>query len=54
MAKISLYLESRGKNPQVKIMISHRSRTALVSTGVYVLASQWDGNIQQVVNNLTD
>lgn len=32
-------------------MISHRSKTALVSTGVFALASQWDRNNQQVVNN---
>ena len=46
MAKIKFYLDLRsvradGASP-LKINISHRRKTALVSTGVFLLPSQWD------------
>lgn len=55
MISLRLYLDSRaakkGESCPIKLMLNHRSRTALLSLGVSVLPSQWDAKSQQVVNS---
>lgn len=54
MISLRLYLDARaakkGDPCPIKLMLNHRSKTALLSLGVSVLPSQWDARSQLVVN----
>ena len=54
MISLRLYLDARaakkGEPCPIKLMLNHRSKTALLSLGVSVLPSQWDARSQLVVN----
>lgn len=55
MISLRLYLDSRavkkGEPCPIKLMLNHRSKTALLPLGVSVLPYQWDAKSQQVVNS---
>lgn len=55
MANIKLYLDTRSVDPRntsaIKVVISHKGRTALITSGFRVRADQWDTTLQVVIGH---
>lgn len=55
MANVKLYLDTRSvdsrKTSAIKVVISHKGRTALITSGFRVKADQWDASLQAVIGH---
>ena len=55
MANIILYLDTRSVDHRntsaIKVVISHKGRTALITSGFRVKADQWDASLQAVIGH---